>query len=401
MESYVARQQVREVNRKLFANDLIYSNEDRVTLELLISNIIQRYDSEDSIAGVPTILEIKPSNIDKDTLDKILLLSTDSVIIEINNSVLAVPEKVNIIRKIKDRGYKLSVVVNKTDDVFTLAKILADIVKFDIQNIPPAMSEARNAFTCKKLAYNVNTPEDFVIAEAANIDYYEGTYISPSTEVEIDNSEHSNVNFIEIIAMINSDSDVHKIARVISRDSLISAQVIRLANSVYYGTRYRIDSVEDAVVRIGLNNLKRWIFLLQFSKNDNVPEELLQTAYQRAIFCERITKESKIKELTANDAYLIGLFSTLDVLTGKPMDMVLAGMNLNETVEDALIYRDGDGGDLLNLIRAYEEANWKRVDKYISNFKINKDKMFKIYFDSLDEVTQLWKSLTELGGIVK
>ena len=57
----------------------------------------------------------------------------------------------------------------------------------------------------------------------------------------------------------------------------MTAQVIRLSNSAYYGARYRITSIDDAIVRIGLSNLKRWVFLLQFSKNDNVPEELLQT----------------------------------------------------------------------------------------------------------------------------
>ncbi|MBO5389156.1 MAG: hypothetical protein J6A59_13685, partial [Lachnospiraceae bacterium] len=64
MESYVSRQQVRGINRKLFANDLIYSADDMGTFEVLISNIIQRYNPEDTIAGVPTILEVKQANID-------------------------------------------------------------------------------------------------------------------------------------------------------------------------------------------------------------------------------------------------------------------------------------------------------------------------------------------------
>ena len=394
MESYVSRQQVRGINRKLFANDLIYSADDMGTFEVLISNIIQRYNPEDTIAGVPTILEVKQANIDNNALDKILLLSTESVIIQVNNSVLAEPDKVAIIKKLKELGYKLVIEINRHDTVFTLAKIFADIVKFDIQNIPEAIFDSKNTFGCKKLAYNVNSADDFIIAESANIDYYEGTYISPSTEIEINTHEHSNVNFIEIIALINNDADARELSRVISRDSLMSAQV-------YYGARYRIESIDDAVVRIGLNNLKRWIFLLQFSKNSNVPEELLQTSYHRAIFCERVTKECKLRDLKSNDAYLIGLFSTLDVLTGKTMDTELANMNLNDAVEDALIYRDGIGGTLLNLIRAYEEVNWKRIDKYISTFKLSKDKLFKIYFESLDEVTKLWTSLTQLGGVIQ
>ena len=172
MKSYVSRQQVREINRKLFANDLVYSGNDVDTLDVLISNIIQRYNPEDSIAGVPTILEIKSNNLDKDILDKILLLSKESVIIQINNEVLAEPPKVNIVKQIKEHGYKIIIEINKDDTIFTLAKVFADIVKFDIQNLPHLIFDSRNSFTCKKLAYNVNTADDFVIAESANIDYY-------------------------------------------------------------------------------------------------------------------------------------------------------------------------------------------------------------------------------------
>lgn len=400
MESYVVRQQVREINRKLFANDMIYSDESKNTLEQLIANIVQKFNPEDEISSVPTIIEVKENNFDDKTLEKILLMNTESVLIQINSNLLAIPQKVAIIKQIKEAGYKLVVVLNKEDTVFTLAKIFADIVKFDIQGIPTGAFTGNGAFLCKKLAYNVNTPEDYVLAEQTGVDYYEGTYISPASTVEVDNNEHSKVNFIEIIAKINDEkSEINDIAKVIARDSLMSAQIIRLSNSVYFGSRYRIDSINDAVIRVGMNNLKRWIFLLEFNNNPNVPEELLQTSYHRAVFCERITKESKKAGITVNDAYMIGLFSTLDILTGRSMDIELSKMNLSEVIEDALIYRDGVGGTLLNLIRAYEDANWKRVDKYIADFNLSKDRIYELYYNSIDEVTKLWRSLTEHGDI--
>lgn len=401
MESYIVRQQIREINRKLFANDMIYSGTDRYTLEMLIANIVQQYNPEDELAGVPTVLEVKSENFDNDSFEKLLLLNNKSVIIQLNSIILTQPEKVNILKQLKEAGYKIIIEINKEDTVFTLARIFADIVKFDIQNLPESIFDEKNRFNCKKLAYNVNSPDDYVLAEQSGIDYYEGTYISPATNIEIeDNTGHSKVNFIEIIAMINSDkSDSASIARVIARDSLMSAQIIRLSNSVYFGSRYRIESIDTAVTRVGMDNLKRWVFLLQFNNNSNVPEELLQTSYHRAVFCERIIKECKKSGITSNDAYMIGLFSTLDILTGRSIDIELSRMNLSEIVEDALIYRDGVGGTLLNLIRAYEDANWKRVDKYISNFKLNKDKINKIYYESIDEVAKLWKSLTEYGDV--
>lgn len=399
MESYVSRQQVREINRRLFANDLLYSSDNAETFDTLLSSIITKYNPEDEMASIPTILEMKDNTITNDIINKITLLNPKSVIIQINSRVLAIPPKVLVIRKLKESGYKIMIELNKDDVVFTLAKILADYIKFDIQNIPDGL--AKEQFNCKKLAYNVNTPEDYVLAENASIDLYEGTYISPSTEVEIGESKHSEVNFIEIITAINNENTTIKdISKIIQRDSLMSAQVIRLANSAYFAGRSRIESVDNAIIRVGILNLKKWIFLLQFSRNNYVPEELLQTSYHRAVFCEAIITEVKNTDIKPSEAYLIGLFSTLDILTGKPMNSELSKMNLSEAIEDALIYREGTGGALLNLIRAYEEANWSRVDRYINTFKLSKEKIFKIYFNSLDEVAKLWKSLTELGGVI-
>lgn len=400
MEAFITRQQVREINRKLFANDLIYEDSDYTVFEEIVSSIIQRYDAMDEIAGVPTILEIKPNNISKSTIDKIKLLSTKSVYIQVNNNTIANKDNLAIIRRIKEHGYKIVIELNKQDTVFTIAKLIADIIKIDVNNIPEALQNERTEISAKLLVYNVNSSEEYLMAEAINADLYEGTYISPATPIEIESHEHSNVNFIEVIAYMNKPNvSIQDIAKIIQRDSLLSAQIIRLSNSAYFGGRSRINSVADAIIRIGMSNLKRWIFLLQFSRINEVPEELLQLSYSRALLCEALTRNCKKIKVSEGDAYIIGLFSTLESLTGKPMDKQLSVMRLNQEVEDALVYRDGDGGKLINLVRAYEEANWVRVSKYIKEIGISKSKMNRLYFDCIDTVTNLWTSLTKLGGI--
>lgn len=399
MKSYISRQEVREINRKLFAYDMPYSDsEDNMgALSTIVSHIITRYNPEDEVAKLPTIIDVKSNIINKEAVDKITLLKPDAIIVQINSEILAIPEKVVFVRQLKEMGYRIIIELNKDDTVFTLAKILANYIKFDIQNIP--VNLANESFTCKKIAYNVNSDQDFVIAEAANIDLYEGTYVGEINPIVIEENQHSHLNFMQIIQLTNNEnSSINDIADVIKRDSLMSAQLIRLSNSAYFAGRSRIDSINNAIIRIGISNLKKWIFLMQFSRYQNSPEELLKISYSRALFCEKVIKESKTKEILTSEAYMIGLFSTLDVLTGKPMDHELAKINLSEKVEEALIYREGIGGRLLNLIKAYEDAKWERVDKYIKDFKLSKDKMYNIYFKSIDEVAELWKVMESVNG---
>ena len=400
MELCITRQQVREINRKLFANDLIYEDTDCNILEELISSIVQRYDASDTISGVPTILEIKESNLSKNTIDKIKLLSTNSVYIQVNNNIIANKSNLAIIRKLKDIGYKIIIELNKEDTIFTIAKLLADVIKINVNSIPEALRNERTELTAKLLIYGVNSSEEYLMAEAINADLYEGTYISPATPIQIEAHEHSNVNFIDVIACINKPNvDIYRISEIIKRDSLLSAQIIRLSNSAYFGGRNRINSIYDAIVRIGLCNLKRWIFLLQFSRLNEMPEELLQLSYSRALICERIVKECNKLNIDSNSAYIIGLFSTLSSLTGKPIDKQLTSLRLNKEIEDALVYRDGEGGLLLKFVIAYEEADWDRVNKYLKDIKMNKSRMNVIYLDCIEKVTELWNKLTKLGGV--
>ena len=398
MDNYIIKQQIRGINTKLFANDMIFNSNDKNVVISVISGIIQQYNPDDTLENVPTVLDLKDENITEEIADKISLMSTKSVYLQVNNSVYADSEKVEIIKRLKEIGYKVITIINKEDTIFTLSKILSNYIKLDINKIPDI---SNTNFQCKKIAYNVNSAEEYRLAESVGIEYYEGDYISTGENIIINKYKYSNINFMYIIKLINDKAPEDEIRKAISQDCLMSAQIIRLSNSPYYvnENKYR-KSLDEAIDGIGIDAVKKWILLLQFSRSNKTPEEVIQTTYHRAVFCESLAKKSKLKELDKNDAYLIGLFSTLDVLTGNPMSKELTGLNLEQTVEDALVYRDGEGGKLINLIKAYEEGNNKRIKQYAEYFKLSTSEIDKLYVDSIIEVANLWKSMREHGGII-
>lgn len=394
MKSYVTRHEIREINRKMYAIDLRYDGDDKAeAFEMIIAHIIQGSNGQDKIANVPTVVELTEEIFNSKSLDKLQLLDKEDAIIQINNRLIDNQDKASLLKQIKDSGYTVMIEINSDDKYFNYAKMMADIIKIDIKNIPQSIV-GQNEFICKKLAYNVDTPDDYVLAESANIDYYEGEYISASVDMDIRQNGHSNINFIDVIKLINEKASLSAISRVISRDPLLSAQVIRLCKSV----NNNVSSVAEATENIGIKKLERWIYLLQFGKTNNVPEDLIKESYNRAELCKLLTKEFKIKGLNENQAYMIGLFSDLDILSGRSMNEELVSLNLDKTIEDALIYRDGKGGELLNLVIAYEEANWERIDKYCKILKVNKNRLFKAYFESVTAIARIWDELKTYGG---
>lgn len=400
METEIKRQQVRAINRKLFAYDLNYKSDDPNIIDILVSNIITNYNAEDELRNVPTILRLHRKDITWSIINKITLLNPKSVIVEVNSNAFENNDSIEILKKLKSLKYKILVEINSTDTIFNMAKVIANYIKFDIKNLPENALKAR--FECEKLAFNVDTAEEYALADAAGIELYEGTYFSDAEQIEIEDAMYSKMNFFQLIKGLTSEIiNVYEIASIIMRDPLMTAQVLRLANSKYFKQDDNtILNISDAILLIGVNNFKKWIFLLQFSRSNNINEELIMKSYHRANFARIIMKNSRFKPINNNDAYLIGLLSLLDVLTGKPMEVEINNLMLNDTISDALVYRDGIGGTLLNLIRAYEEANLSKIHKYSKPFFIDNEKLFKLYFKSLKETKELWRELNEKGKLI-
>ena len=129
----MVRQQVREINRKLFANDLILEDSNQIMINEIIASILQNISLDEDVYKVPTILQVENDLLNKETLDKIMMVDKNSLFVEVNSSVFEHRDKTDIVKYLKNEGYKIIVRINKTDTVFTLVSILADIIKIDIK----------------------------------------------------------------------------------------------------------------------------------------------------------------------------------------------------------------------------------------------------------------------------
>ena len=75
----------------------------------------------------------------------------------------------------------------------------------------------------------------------------------------------------------------------------MSYALLKMANSVYFSSRHETTSIRQAIVRVGINQLKQWVYLLSFKEEDEEEEEhseeLLKTSFLRANFASSLIKE--------------------------------------------------------------------------------------------------------------
>jgi HD-like signal output (HDOD) protein len=106
------------------------------------------------------------------------------------------------------------------------------------------------------------------------------------------------------------DPDLRKIAQVISKDIALTAAILKTANSPFFGLRMKVESVQQAAMAMGLNNVLGIVTGLVLKNVLNVKEPKLERFWDSAEKVANVAAYlSKIvpgvpKEL----AYMYGLF---------------------------------------------------------------------------------------------
>jgi EAL and modified HD-GYP domain-containing signal transduction protein len=82
---------------------------------------------------------------------------------------------------------------------------------------------------------------------------------------------------------------------------------------------------------------------------------------------------------------MVGLFSMLDTLMHRSIDVVLKDLPISLNIKKGIIgNEDSIYSDVLDLIVAYEEGNWMVVDKYCDRLNIEGNFLINAFLLSIN-----------------
>jgi HD-like signal output (HDOD) protein/CheY-like chemotaxis protein len=97
----------------------------------------------------------------------------------------------------------------------------------------------------------------------------------------------------EFVDAVSKDKQAGEISKIINKDVALTARILHLANSAFYGS-VNISTVESAIMRLGLNAVKDIIFTFSFiSELDWQPDqlEMLQAIIRHSILVNKFIKK--------------------------------------------------------------------------------------------------------------
>lgn len=103
------------------------------------------------------------------------------------------------------------------------------------------------------------------------------------------------------------NSNVKQIAALISKDMALSAQVLKLVNSAYYGFPSQITSIDKAMALIGFNAIRSLILSVSVKSMmmTNAGKALWEHSIRCAVACQMLSKS--LGGIDPDEAYITGL----------------------------------------------------------------------------------------------
>ncbi|MDE6728629.1 MAG: HDOD domain-containing protein [Oscillospiraceae bacterium] len=392
MNVYMTRQPIFDQNGSVYAYEIPYrgSGEDSVSADD-IPNPFLGLDIQKLSGSAKALVNFS---------EELLLygapkrISPEILAVGVSESVFAAEGVADEIRELKKRGYMIVldgfVYSNSETDLFDLA----DLVKIDIKAPQKMLEETSSA--CRSankpmFAENVETQYDAEYAKKLGCAYMRGYYFARPPIASGGGVQPLPVNLMKVMQlMAQPEPEIGDIVDVMSRDTAMCQKILRLINSVYFGMSNKVSSINQAILILGLDYLREWVYLMGMQKitqNDNM--EVMKLALLLAKFCRGLSELIPDAADKGESFYLMGLLSMIVFSSERALAQALDEFPLANDIKKGLLRRGGIYSDVFEMALAYIDGNWEEFDDVAAKYNIGSDGICELFAQCAQEVEKL------------
>lgn len=314
------------------------------------------------------------------------LIHPDKVILEVptlgeDASPEAIAASIPVFEGLRQRGFRLAFDQNLLRRPYVNWLPMASFIKLDMLTFPLANAQALVKFArthtlAQIIAEKVETQAQFEHMRALDVKLFQGFWFARPDVVQARTVRPSQATILQLLNLVRAQSSTGEIEDLLKKDPTLSFNLLRFINSSGFGLSCEITSFRHAVMILGLKKLFRWAALLMTtSRAGGSAPAVGQTAVVRGRLMELLASEMLPPEETDN-AFVVGVFSLLDVILGMPIEKALESIALPQQVTDALLHKKGVYAPFLELVLACESGDEEAFARnsealHLSNHQVN------------------------------
>jgi c-di-GMP phosphodiesterase len=366
---FLGRQAIFDKDQKVAAYELLFRSGDQnaafiddhdLATNTVINNIFAELDINEVVGNKDVFINF-PRNLILDPPP----LPPERVVIELLEDIKVDDEIVESVKNLSKMGFRIALDDFQMTPGMDRLLPYADIIKVDLMNPPSDNMEEFTAsikkYRCITLAEKVETHEEYEQYKAMGYDLFQGYFLCKPNLVSGSKASSDKLTLMNLVAEINKpDCNIDELEQILARDPTLTYKILKIINSAYFAKASKIESLQQAIVYMGLNELRKWAAIIAVNSVESSPEVLL-TAMIRAKMCEQIAEKDGDTE--SSKYFLAGLFSMLDAMLNEDMDSILSKVSLSDEIQEAVCSKSGKIGVALQDVICYEKTDFEHISE--------------------------------------
>lgn len=365
---YLGRQPILDRQRRTYGYELLYRSADRNeamfadpddATRVVVERAMLEWGLEHVLHGRTGFVNVGAGFLRSGLYQA---LPAEHVILELLEDIDYDAPTTELVKTARDAGYRMAF-----DDVIDLKKLreakvlgIADIVKIDVLDVdraqlPQLVGEVRElAPAATILAEKVEELEDFRCCLELGFELFQGYFFAkPELLTRSARPVNSTAALALLVEVQQPDVSIVRLEELVTTDPTLAFRLLALVNSSVSGLASRVSSVQQAIVLLGIEQVRQLATLITMAANARTNPEIITLGATRARMARSLIGDRSLE----SSAFTVGLLSVIDVIFHAPMADLLDELPLTDDAMDALSGRPGPLGDVLAAIRAYERAD--------------------------------------------
>jgi len=265
-------------------------------------------------------------------------LPPERTVIEVLEDVPVTPALIDSLKQLRARGFRIALddflLTEETRPLLAVAHIIKvnvlDVSRDDIV----AQYTALKPSGAIMLAEKISTHDEHVFLRNLGFYYFQGYFLEMPIVTRTNRLPHDRAKLLRLLATLYDQKlNLRAIEGLLAAEVGLGVRLLKLAGSAALTRGTTIGSVQQAITRLGIQQVAALIVLILTSGFDDKPLELARQVLIRARMCELLARSLTIP---SDEMFTAGLLSLLDAILDRPLPEILDQLPLSALVREAL-----------------------------------------------------------------
>lgn len=400
MQRYIARQAIFDRNLRVLGYELLYrageedkavfTDGDRAT-RMLLSDALMVFGLNNLTDGRVAYVNFTEKLV---LSDFVLLTDPRQITVELLESIPVTERLVRRLKELKERGYRLALDDYTGNPAFDPILPLIDVLKVDfLTTDEKKREEIANKYRHGRmalLAEKVENREAYETALRQGYRMFQGYFFERPMNMHREMPGVNTATYTRLLRELNKpDVELRCCAEMIRADAALTFRLLKKVQTLQYYHRNSVQVIERAVTYLGIDELYHWVVLLLARDfNTTCSDETVREAYLRGIFTERLMEHSPHSQ-QKTFGFLVGMFSLMDLIIGRPMKDLLNEVELPREVKMVLL---NEGNSPLKGYLEYAASYERRKSVEPPQLDVEAGTVVKVYMQCIKDTDWAFRS---------